>query len=76
MTEYLYQVNFRNKETGEQMHLNVWAESADAATYKLTGTLIGFGCEYAWVSTGPLYKNNQLISRKFQKWAYQRRIRK
>ena len=64
MTEYLYQVGIRNKETGGKMRLNVWAESVDTATHKLTGTLIGCDCEYVWTGTGPLYKNNQLIKRK------------
>lgn len=64
MTEYLYQVDLRNKTTGERLHLNVWAENTDAATHKLTGTLIGPKCEYAWTGTGPLYENNKLIERK------------
>ena len=36
---------------------------ADAATHKLTGTLIGPECEYIWTGSGPVYENNQLIRR-------------
>ena len=35
----------------------------DAATHKLTGTLIGPECEYIWTGSGPIYENNQLIRR-------------
>ena len=41
MYEHKYQVGIRHKVTGEELTLEVWAENTDAATYKLTGTLIG-----------------------------------
>lgn len=63
MYEYKYGVGMRHKVTGEKLHLEVWAENTDAATYKLTGTLIGPDCEYIWTGSGPIYENNQLIRR-------------
>lgn len=63
MHEHKYHVGIRHKVTGENITLEVWAENTDAATYKLTSTLIGPYCEYAWTGTSPLYKNNQLIRR-------------
>lgn len=53
----------RHKSTGEKLKLEVWAEDVDAATHKLTGTLIGPECEYIWTGSGPIYENNQLIRR-------------
>lgn len=63
MYEQKYHVGIRHKVTGEKLALEVWAENTDAATHKLTGTLIGPNCEYAWTGTGPLYENNRLIRR-------------
>lgn len=63
MYEQKYQVSIRHKVTGERLTLEVWAENTDAATYKLTGTLIGPECEYIWTGSGPIYENNQLIRR-------------
>ena len=63
MYEQKYQVSIRHKVTGERLTLEVWAEDTDAATRKLTGTLIGPECEYIWTGSGPIYENNQLIRR-------------
>ena len=45
MYEYKYSIGVRHKSTGEKLKLEVWAEDVDAATHKLTGTLIGPECE-------------------------------
>ena len=66
MYEHKYQVGIRHKVTGENLTLEVWAENTDAATYKLTGTLIGPCCEYIWTGTSPLYENNRLICRELK----------
>lgn len=63
MTEYKYSVGVKHKSTGEKLKLEVWAGNVDAATHKLTGTLIGPECEYIWTGSGPIYENNQLICR-------------
>ena len=63
MTEILYRVGVKHKTTGEKLKLFVWAKNTNEATHKLTGTLIGYNCEYAWTGTGPEYKNNQLVTR-------------
>ena len=60
MYEYKYSIGVRHKSTGEKLKLEVWAEDVDAATHKLTGTLIGPECE---TGSGPIYENNQLIRR-------------
>ncbi len=63
MYEYKYSIGVRHKSTGEKLKLEVGAEDVDAATHKLTGTLIGPECEYIWTGSGPIYENNQLIRR-------------
>lgn len=63
MYEYKYSIGVRHESTGEKLKLEVWAEDVDAATHKLTGTLIGPECEYIWTGSGPIYENNQLIRR-------------
>lgn len=63
MTEILYRVGVKHKTTGEKQNLFVWAKNTDEATHKLTGTLIGYNCEYVWTGTGPEYENNQLVTR-------------
>ena len=61
--EYLYKVGLKNKETGDRFDLQVWAQNGDEATHKLTGTLIGYHCQYAWCGTGVLYENNKPVTR-------------
>lgn len=56
MYEYKYSIGVRHKSTGERLKLEVWAEDVDAATRKLTGTLIGPECEYIWTGSGPIYE--------------------
>lgn len=63
MIERKFQVSLRHKTTGEKLNLEVWAESNEAATHKLIGSLIGYRCEYEWTGTDPLYENNHLIER-------------
>ena len=49
--------------TGEKTNLKVFADNADAATRKATNIgLFGIDGPYIWTGTGPLYKNNKLIS--------------
>lgn len=64
MNEHLYSVGLKHKETGERIELQVWAKSTDEATGKLVGTLIGCDCPYLWTGSGPIYKNNMIVTRK------------
>lgn len=61
--ECLYQVVLRHKKTRETFNLQVWAKNADEATHKLTGSLIGYHCQYEWCGTSVLHENNKPISR-------------
>ena len=61
--ERLYQVGFRHKKSKETCNLQVWAKNADEATHKLTGSLIGYHCQYEWRGTNVLYENNHPITR-------------
>lgn len=63
MKEYLYQVGIKDKKTGEELNLRVWAKNTDEATHKLCDVLIGYYSEYKWMGSGPLYENNKLIER-------------
>ncbi len=63
MIEHLYSVGIQHKKSKENCDLYVWAKNTDEATHKLTGTLIGYNCEYAWTCSGPVYKDNKLVSR-------------
>ncbi len=63
MKEHLYSVGIRHKKRHESLNLLVWARNTDEATHKLTGTLIGYHCEYAWTGTGPVYENGKLVAR-------------
>lgn len=63
MKEHLYQVGLEDKRTGERINLRIWAESTDAATHKITNAAFGAYGEYRWTGSGPLYENNQLITR-------------
>ena len=60
--EILYSVGIQHVETGERINLEVWAENVDKATYGLRG-IIAYKTQYRWTGTGPLYKDNDVISR-------------
>lgn len=64
--ERLYQVGLRHKKSRETCNLQVWAKNADEATHKLTGSLIGYHCQYEWRGTNVLYENNVPITRDIQ----------
>ena len=64
--ERLYQVGLRHKKSRETCNLQVWAKNADEATHKLTGSLIGYHCQYEWHGTNVLYENNVPITRDIQ----------
>lgn len=63
MTEHLYSIGMKDKRTGEKINLRIWAKNTDEATHKVCGILLGAYCEYIWTGSGPLYENNELISR-------------
>ncbi len=62
-TVYLYSVGVINKRTGDKMNVEVWAENNDEATHKLTDALFGADGSYRWAGTGPVYENNQIVSK-------------
>ena len=64
--ERLYRVGLRHKKSRETCNLQVWAKNADEATHKLTGSLIGYHCQYEWRGTNVLYENNVPITRDIQ----------
>lgn len=64
--EHLYQVGLRHKKSREVISLQVWAKNADEATHKLTGSLIGYHCQYEWRGTNVLYEYNVPITRDIQ----------
>ena len=43
----LFDVKVTNRQTGNKLNLLVWAMNAAEAKEKLTGALIGPGCEYS-----------------------------
>jgi uncharacterized protein YydD (DUF2326 family) len=61
--EQLWRVSIRHKETGETLNLEVWADSNEHATFKLLNSVIGIDKRYAWTGTGPVYKDNQVVTR-------------
>ena len=62
--EHLYTVGIKEKNTGETLKLQVWARNTDEATHKLTGSLIGYPCQYHWTGTSPVYEDNKIVTRK------------
>ena len=52
--EHLYTVSVQDKKTNEKLKLQVWARNTDEATHKLTGSLIGYNCQYRWTGTNPV----------------------
>lgn len=63
MTEQLFSVGIKDKRTGEKTNLRIWAKNVDEATSKICGVLLGFDTEYAWTGSGPVYGNNEVITR-------------
>ena len=63
MKEFMYEVSLRDKATGDNFGIFVWAENTDAATNKLVGILIGPNCEYIWRGTTPVYQSNNQLER-------------
>ena len=63
MKQNLYRVSLKNKRTNETLQLLVWSDNVDNATHSLCGILIGYNCEYSWIGSGPVYENNQLVTR-------------
>ena len=61
--EQLWRVSIRHKETGETIHLEVWADSNLHATSLLLNSVIGINKRYAWAGTGPVYKENKIVTR-------------
>lgn len=66
MKEYLWEVGFKDKKTGEKHDLRVWATTNDKATHKLVDALFGYDKEYIWNGTAPLYEDNQRIEREIE----------
>lgn len=62
--EHLYTVSVQDKKTNEKLKLQVWARNTDEATHKLTGSLIGYNCQYRWTGTNPVYEDNKIVTRK------------
>lgn len=63
MKEHLYQFCLEDKRTGEMIYLRILAENTDVAAHKITKAVFGAYGEYRLTGSGPLYKNNQLITR-------------
>lgn len=63
MKEYLYQVNMKDDKTGEVIKLRVWAKNVDEATHKVTSAIGGYRGEYSWQGSGPVYENNNPVSK-------------
>ena len=64
MNEHLYTVSVQDKKTNEKLKLQVWARNTDEATQTLTGSLIGYNCQYRWTGTSPVYEDNKIVTRK------------
>lgn len=61
--EILYEVGLKHKETGERLNVHVWGTDVHQATSALLNSLIGPDNKYIWKGTGPVYKNNKLVTR-------------
>ena len=64
IVEHLYEVGLEDRKTGERINLKVWATSTSSATHGLSKTLLGAYGPYRWTGTGPVYENNELVTRK------------
>lgn len=63
MTQQLFRVSAKDRRTGEEVHLHVWAENNSAATDRLCEALFGKYGPYTWTGTSPEYENNEVIKR-------------
>lgn len=64
MKEYKYRISMKDKETGECLHLYVWAQNCDEATHQLSHALFGADGCYTWTGSGPEYDDHgKLICR-------------
>lgn len=61
--EHLYSVGMVDRETNEKVNLKVWATNTDNATHKITNALFGAYGPYRWTGSGPIYRNNELVTR-------------
>ena len=59
----LYEVGMKHIETGEKLTVQVWGTNVDQATNKLLNSLLGPDNQYIWTGSGPVYKNNKLVTR-------------
>lgn len=59
----LYSVGMEHKETGEKIHLEVWAEDVDKATDECC-FLFGYDAQYRWTGSGPVCDENGEIQSK------------
>jgi len=62
MKEQLFEVGIQHIKTGEKIHLHVWAKNVNEATHELHG-VIGPYTEYRWTGSGPVYQNNEIVTR-------------
>lgn len=58
----LYGVGMKHKQTDEKITLQVWASNNDEATHQCN-FLFDYDGEYRWTGTGPIYKDNQIVSK-------------
>ena len=63
MKQQLFRVSAKNRKTGENISLQVWAENVDAATHSLTDALFGAKGAYVWTGSAPEHENNEVIKR-------------
>ena len=59
MEEYLYQVNFVCRCTGQKISLFVWGLNVDDATHKVTSVLCGYNGEYIWTGSNKVLAPTQ-----------------
>ena len=63
MKQFLYNVDMKEDATGKKIELRVWAKNVDDATHKIVDAIGGYRGEYTWCGSGPVYENNNLVSR-------------
>ena len=63
MEEYLYQVNFICRCTGEEISLFVWGLNTDDATHKITSVLCDYSGEYIWTCSNKVLALPRLKNR-------------
>lgn len=65
MKQQLFRVGMQHKGTKKKVEVNVWASNVDEATSKLTDLFFGRFNEYEWTGSGPVYENNETVTRDF-----------